>query len=83
MLVRYLNISSLAAFALYNTYDFKIIAAYTKILAYRIVVWISANIAGSEYVLNILSLIFGTFEGAFISVLGALAWYAYKTYPNS
>lgn len=52
------------------------------IIVYWLISWLSGSIVSQEWSLDALGLIFSTLEGAFIGLLGALAWFAYKTNIN-
>jgi len=52
------------------------------IAVYLIVSWISGSIASKDWSFNMVALIIDSIEGAFIGLLGALSWYAYKTNLN-
>jgi hypothetical protein len=52
------------------------------ILTYGLVSQISSSIISQDWSINLMSLLFSSLEGAFIGLLGALAWYTYKINTN-
>jgi len=53
------------------------------IVTYVIVSWLSGSIVAQEWSFDILSLIVNAIEGAFVGLLGSLAWFSYKTHANN
>jgi hypothetical protein len=52
------------------------------LLVYGLISEIASSIVTQSWSLDFLYLIFSVLEGAFVGLLGALAWYAYKTNIN-
>lgn len=53
------------------------------LVVYVIVSWISGSIVAKEWSFDVVSLIFNALEGAFVGLLGSLAWFSYKTHANN
>jgi hypothetical protein len=53
-----------------------------SILIYRIISFITFSILAQNWNFDFLSFVFSALVGGFIGFLGALAWFAYKTYAN-
>lgn len=54
-----------------------------SIIVYILVSWLVGGISNQGWRLDVMSLIINALEGAFLGLMGALSWFAYKTSTES
>ena len=52
------------------------------ILVYMLISWLTGSLVDREWSFDVVGLLFSVLEGAFVGLLGAYAWFTFKTHIN-